>query len=274
MVLSVSDVTAIWNSNAFWSYVLSVKLQKLQWEPRRLVSVVIASVGVLAVVYGSGTPTSKPEETLDASTITASESPGAPLLGNSLTLIASLCYALYQVLYNRYATLRPAISGGTADEQRRLSIASDSELDSLGDVVDPGDLGSKDLGQPPPFGLYANLITSSIGLLTLVVLWIPLPILHTLDIERFELPSDPWLSLCVMGIALSGVTFYMCFMILLGLWGPIVTSVGNLLTIVLILVFDVVFRDAFGTLTTWSLLGSGMIVCAFAVLAHQTLNGT
>ncbi len=45
------------------------------------------------------------------------------------------------------------------------------------------------------------------------------------------------------------------------------------MTIVLILLLDVVFRDAFDTLTTWSLLGSGMIVCAFAVLAYENFNG-
>jgi len=270
---SISDVTCIWNSNAFWSYVLSVKLQKLKWETKRLLSVIIASIGVLAVVYGSGTPSSKPEQSLDMAVENdSSEGPSAPLLGNSMTLVASLGYALYQVLYNMYATLQPPAARETAEGQRRLSVTSESELTASEELE--MELGGKDIGHPPPFGMYANLVTSSIGFITLVVLWIPLPILHVLNIEPFGLPSDPWLLLCVVGIALSGVMFYMCFMILLGLWGPIITSVGNLLTIVLILLLDVVFRDAFDTLTTWSLLGSGMIVCAFAVLAYQNFNGT
>ena len=60
--------------------------------------------------------------------------------------------------------------------------------------------------------------------------------------------------------------------VLLGVWGPIVTSVGNLLTIVLVLMSDSIFGNAVDTLTKWSLLGSGMIVCAFAVLAYDTFH--
>ncbi|KLO17009.1 hypothetical protein SCHPADRAFT_994645 [Schizopora paradoxa] len=273
---SVSDVTAIWNSNAFWAYVLSVKLQKRHWESRRLASVVIASIGVLAVVYGSNSQSSATEDALDLSGTTEHDSsgaPSAPFLGNTLTLVASLGYAFYQVLYNMYAKLQVPATRDASEERSRLSIASESELAASDELSMPMDPDNKDLAQPPPFGLYANLITSSIGLLTLVVLWIPLPILHIFNIESFGLPSNPWLLLCVVGMALSGVIFYMCFMILLGIWGPIITSVGNLLTIVLILVIDVAFRDAFETFTAWSLLGSGMIVCAFAVLAYETFNG-
>lgn len=212
----MSDVTAIWNSNAFWAYVLSVKLHKHHWEPKRLAAVIIASVGVLAVVYGSGTQSSKPEDALDLSTNAdngSSDGPSAPLLGNSLTIVASLGYALYQVLYNMYATLQSPATRDASEERRRLSIASDSELTVSDELAMPMELGGKDLVQPPPFGLYANLITTSIGLLTLLVLWIPLPFLHVLDIEAFALPSDPWLLLCVVGVALSGVMFNMCFMV-------------------------------------------------------------
>ena len=49
-------------------------------------------------------------------------------------------------------------------------------------------------------------------------------------------------------------------------------SVGNLLTIVLVFVSDIVFGGAVHTITAWSLLGSGGIVVAFGVLAYDMLQ--
>lgn len=56
--------------------------------------------------------------------------------------------------------------------------------------------------------------------------------------------------------------------ILLGVWGPIVTSVGSLLTIVLVFLSDAIFGGALDTVTVWSALGSVSIVVAFAMLAY------
>jgi len=101
----------------------------------------------------------------------------------------------------------------------------------------------------------------------LVTLWLPLPILHFYGIEPFELPTDSKTLLTLVAICLSGLIFNSGFMILLGIWGPIVTSVGNLLTIVLTLVSDLIFEAM--ALTVWSLLGAGMIVGAFGVLVYE-----
>jgi hypothetical protein len=60
--------------------------------------------------------------------------------------------------------------------------------------------------------------------------------------------------------------------VLLGVWGPIITSVGNLLTIVLVLFSDVLFGHGAETITAWSLVGSGVIVAAFGVLAYDMFN--
>ncbi|KAG7099193.1 hypothetical protein E1B28_001060 [Marasmius oreades] len=51
--MSVTDVTAIWNTNTFFAYVISVKVIGLEWEARRLAAVVLATLGVIAVVYHS-----------------------------------------------------------------------------------------------------------------------------------------------------------------------------------------------------------------------------
>lgn len=60
--------------------------------------------------------------------------------------------------------------------------------------------------------------------------------------------------------------------ILLGLWGPIVTSVGNLLTIVLVFISDILFGSGIQSVTFWGLLGSAGIVTAFGVLAYDMLK--
>ncbi|KAI5122614.1 hypothetical protein M0805_004825 [Coniferiporia weirii] len=259
---SVSDITAIWNSNAFWAYVISVKLRNLSWEPRRLASVMIASFGVLAVVYGSKNPANAPQ----------AGHPRVPILGNMLTLIASIGYGIYQVAYNMYA-VPPSYSEPEQDGWRRVSISSDGTDEIISTDVEPNGLTlSEEVVYPLPFGLYANALTSAMGLLTLLVLWIPLPILHIMSIEPFKWPGDLLTTLSIGGIALTGVIFYATFMILLGVWGPIVTSVGNLLTIVLVMISDLIFGNAIETLTVWSIVGSGMIISAFAVLAYETFR--
>jgi len=119
----------------------------------------------------------------------------------------------------------------------------------------------------PPFGLHPNLLTSFIGLCTLVVLWIPLPILDYFEVEIFRLPADMTTVFAISGIVFTGVISNAGFMVLLGVWGPIIASVGSLLTIVLVFLSDIMFGS--GYVTIWSLAGSGVIVAAFAVLAYD-----
>lgn len=210
---SVSDVTAIWNTNAFWAYVISVKLQHSTWEPRRLAAVVVACLGVFAVVYG-GKDSKQPS--VDSPEIIIEDThPTAPLFGNLLTLGASVGYGLYQVLYKAHAVP----SGETIEDEsgwRRLSISSQTVEDAFPPSEDIG-LKHDDLEDaiyPPPFGLYANMLTSGMGLLTFLVLWIPLPVMHFLGVEPFYLPANALTTFTVVGIAMSGVMFYMTFMVL------------------------------------------------------------
>ncbi|KJA29108.1 hypothetical protein HYPSUDRAFT_32450 [Hypholoma sublateritium FD-334 SS-4] len=259
---SVSDVTAIWNTNAFFAYILTVKLFGLQWEPRRLFAVVLATIGTVAVVYGSSTaPT--PDQSGDkgdsSTTTDIGFKPTAPLLGNLLTLVASFGYGLYQVLYKIYAALP---SDPEAAELLYEQIPEDDE------ALDPA-AADADMVYPPPFGFHPNLLTSMLGFSTLVLLWIPIPFLHWSGAELFKLPPNFATFISIVGIALSGVVFNAGFMVLLGLWGPIIVSVGNLLTIVLVLISDVIFGGGTDVLTIWSLLGSGVIVLAFTVLAYD-----
>ncbi|EGO03048.1 hypothetical protein SERLA73DRAFT_176566 [Serpula lacrymans var. lacrymans S7.3] len=260
----VTDVTAIWNANAFFAYLLSVKLLNLKWDVRRLGAVFLATLGVLAVVYGGSTSSTHDSVAEEASVQSPSQQPSSPFIGDMLTLVASFAYGLYQVLYKKFAALPsdPELASDTSFYE----YLSDSESSLVEEGDEPVISADDEIAYPPPFGLHPNLLTGTIGLFTLLTLWIPIPLLHYYDIEKFALPANLRTTGVIAGIASSGVVFNSGFMILLGVWGPIVTSVGNLLTIVLILLSDVIF--GFAAITPWSLAGAGTIVAAFAVLVY------
>ncbi|KAI0932160.1 hypothetical protein AcW2_000859 [Taiwanofungus camphoratus] len=265
----ITDVTALWNTNAFFAYVFMLILLKTRWDSLRSAAVVLATLGATAVVYG-GTTTS---ETTKSTNKFGSHS---PLIGDLLTLVASIVYGLYQVLYKIYAALPfdPDVLE-TEVPSSTLYTRIPTSHDDLTEVEEqPLDVSSDGgLVYPPPFGLYPNLLTSAIGVCTLLFLWIPIPFLHFFDITQFELPKSALEVVVIAGISLTGGIFNAGFMILLGVWGPIVTSVGSLLTIVLVFISDMIFGRAADSITVWSLLGSGSIIVAFAILAYDMLKG-
>ena len=59
--------------------------------------------------------------------------------------------------------------------------------------------------------------------------------------------------------------------ILLGVWGPIITSIGNLLNTVMVFASDVVFGSGIEVVTFWNFMGSVAIVAAFGVLAEDLI---
>ncbi|KAG1833766.1 hypothetical protein EV424DRAFT_1364018 [Suillus variegatus] len=257
----VTDVTAIWNANAFFAYVFSVKLLNLKWSLIRMCAVCLATVGVLTIVYGDSTPSSTTAPVVRRTTVAQTS---APLFGDILTLVASVIYGLYQVLYKKYAALPSDLEPAAEPTQYShipASAAGDEEIVSL------PLLASNQVTHALPFGLHPNFLTASMGLCTLFVLWVPLTALHYYGIEEFALPSNMVTFVAIAGICITGVIFNASFMILLGVWGPIVTSVGSLLTIVLTLISDLMLGSV--GLTAWGLLGAGMIVGAFAVLAYD-----
>ncbi|KIO08304.1 hypothetical protein M404DRAFT_134204 [Pisolithus tinctorius Marx 270] len=256
---SVTDVTAIWNANAFFTYVFSVKLLGLKWGTFRLLAVCLATLGVITIVYG-GTAASSPGP---ASAVTSAVHQPAPFVGDMLTLVASLLYALYQVIYKKYIAL-PTDSDLTSEPANCQGLYSAGDVDN---EIQSCPLLKDEIVYPPPFGLHANLITASMGMCTLLVLWIPIPILHYYGLEEFRLPTRADILMAIAGIAASGVIFNAGFMILLGIWGPIVTSVGSLMTIVLTLFSDMFFGTV--ALTFGGLVGTGVIVGAFAMLVFD-----
>jgi drug/metabolite transporter (DMT)-like permease len=207
----LSDITAIWNTNAFFAYIITVRLFKLNWELRKLLAVLIATCGVMAVVYGDAKQSKPQPADYYKASANASEDlqPKAPLVGDLLTLCASVGYGLYQVLYKRHAAL-------PLDQEFELGNAYVALPDSDGlpaSELSEGDKTVGDLTYPPPFGLHPNLLACGIGLTTFFSFWILLPLLHYSGYERFRLPDNLTVILAIAGITASGLVFNVGLMV-------------------------------------------------------------
>ncbi|PTU23118.1 hypothetical protein P175DRAFT_0433467 [Aspergillus ochraceoroseus IBT 24754] len=152
------------------------------------------------------------------------------LLGNIIIGVGSILYGLYEVLYKRFACPPEGTSAGRSM-------------------------------------IFANTFGSLIGTFTLLVLWIPLPVLHYLGWETFRWPTGEAAWLLAVSVLASAV-FCGSFLILISLTSPVLSSVAALLTI-----FLVAFIDWFRTgqpLSAASIIGGILIILAFFLLSWST----
>jgi drug/metabolite transporter (DMT)-like permease len=159
--------------------------------------------------------------------------PGEPknrLLGNLVIGVGSILYGFYEVLYKK--------------------------------------LGCPPEGTSPGRGMiFANTMGSLIGSFTLLVLWIPLPILHVLGLEKFEFPRGEAAWMLIIS-TLSNAVFSGSFLVLISLTSPVLSSVAALLTIFLVAIVDWLWRGK--TLTPATIGGGMLIVIAFVLLSWST----
>ena len=210
-------MTALWNTNAFWAYIVTVKLFKLHWEPRRLSAVVLATAGAIAVVYGGSTIPETPDEPKAGSGHVkgiTSYRPATALVGDVLTLVAAIMYGIYQVMYKMYATL----PGDPEAELDGVDAPSPSVYEPI-----PGDIQERiqaaalsteeEVLYPPPFALFPNLLTSAIGVCTFLFLWVPMPFFQLFGLTTYHFPANMQTTCAILGIALSGLVFNAGFMV-------------------------------------------------------------
>ena len=116
--------------------------------------------------------------------------PGGPtrLFGNIIIAGGAVLYGLYEVLYKKYGC--PLHSRSPAHSMQ-----------------------------------FSNLMTSLIGLSTLLVIWIPLPILHFVGWEIIEIPSGKTLAVLLASM-FSNVMFTASFLTMVSLTSPVLSSVG------------------------------------------------
>ncbi|KAL1956368.1 hypothetical protein VTO42DRAFT_7351 [Malbranchea cinnamomea] len=151
-------------------------------------------------------------------------------LGNLIIGAGSVLYGLYEVLYKR--------------------LACPPEGTSAGRGV-----------------IFANFVASLIGLFTVLVLWVPLPVLHWAGFERFEWPQGEaaWLLLIS---TLSNAVFSGSFLVLISLTSPVLSSVAALLTIFIVALVDWKFNNK--QLSGASITGGILIIVAFLLLSWST----
>ncbi|PGH00016.1 hypothetical protein AJ80_09253 [Polytolypa hystricis UAMH7299] len=151
-------------------------------------------------------------------------------LGNLIIGVGSILYGLYEVLYKRYACPPEGASPGRG-------------------VV------------------FANTFASLIGAFTLLVLWIPIPILHILGLEPFEWPQGKAGNVLLVSV-FANATFSGSFLVLISLTSPVLSSVAALLTIFLVALVD--WKLTGKPLTSASIMGGILIIIAFLLLSWST----
>ncbi|KAK4138988.1 hypothetical protein BT67DRAFT_368753 [Trichocladium antarcticum] len=156
--------------------------------------------------------------------------PGRRLMGNLIIGAGSVLYGLYEVLYKRFA----CPPDGT-DAARGV--------------------------------IFANTFGSLIGAFTLLVLWIPLPILHVLGWETFEMPTGQTAWLLFLSV-LMNMMFSGSFLVLISLTSPVLSSVAALLTIFIVAIVDWFLTGT--PLSAAAVFGGLLIIVAFAMLSWST----
>ncbi|KAI1371123.1 hypothetical protein F4677DRAFT_318576 [Hypoxylon crocopeplum] len=155
---------------------------------------------------------------------------GTRFLGNMIIGAGSVLYGLYEVMYKRWAC--------------------------------PPEGTSATRGM-----IFANAFGSCIGTFTLLVLWIPLPILHILGWETFELPTGETALYLFMSVIMNA-TFAGSFLVMISLTSPVLSSVAALLTIFIVAVADWLITGQ--SMSAAAIGGGCMIVVAFLMLSWST----
>jgi drug/metabolite transporter (DMT)-like permease len=234
---TASDLTAIYNCSAFFAYAFAVPMLREKLRLSKVTAVTIAIVGVMIMAYGGKGTTPKHGSKSGGGAGGPSHKPDHEVeyrfLGNIIIGIGSVLYGFYEVLYKRVAC--------------------------------PPD------NCPPEHGmLFANTFGSLIGSFTLLVLWIPIPILHVLGWETFELPTGGTAWMLAISV-LANATFSGCFLVLISLTSPVLSSVAAMLTIFIVALCDEFLPPPlYHPITTAAMVGGLLIMFAFFLLSWAT----
>ena len=110
------------------------------------------------------------------------------LLGNLIIAIGAVFYGMYEVLYKKYACPASEVSPYTSLQ-------------------------------------FSNIMASMIGGCTLLLVWIPIPLLHVFGLERLEWPTAEGFLVLLLSI-ICNVAFTASFLSMVSLTSPVLSSVG------------------------------------------------
>jgi len=100
---TASDLTAIYNCGAFFAYAFSIPILKEKPRLDKVVSVIVAIIGVFIVAYGDGNTDPNTPENIDRP---------YRIWGNIIIGIGSVLYGLYEVMYKKLACPPDGTSSG------------------------------------------------------------------------------------------------------------------------------------------------------------------
>lgn len=264
---TASDLTAIYNCSAFFAYAFSIPLLHERLCLSKVLAVAIAIAGVLVVAYGDAASAKHGSKSGGGA-----GGPAAPddaeaknrALGNVVIGVGSVLYGFYEVLYKKVACPPEGCSPGRGM-------------------------------------IFANTFGSCIGAFTLCVLWIPLPVLHWLGWETFELPRGEQAWMMAVNVLANAsesfpsppafpskppsphpirarrltrtppAAFSGSFLVLISLTSPVLSSVAALLTIFIVALLDQVLPPPLHSpLSGAAIAGGCLIIAAFLLLSWAT----
>lgn len=291
----LTSVTAIYNTNTFFVILICLISRFETISIKKIISVLISLFGVLIITFSNPISNTNTHAIIDQHNIhddhhSSSQSTSVPtthrLLGTTLAFVGSLTYAGYEVWYKKVISLpdsailkqsltslsskttisnSPQVERHSRDQEESTGLLSLSESQAERSKHELDLVNRLLTVTPHDILLHANSITSAIGFFTLTLLWIPIPFLHFSKLEPFELPPDTKVTFLILGMISMGVIFNAGFMVLLGLWGPVVASVGNLCTLVLVAISDLILIPNYHLSFSVS-IGCILISTAFIVL--------
>lgn len=157
-------------------------------------------------------------------------STGTRALGNLIIAVGAVLYGLYEVLYKKYGC-------------------------------------PPDHYDPHRSIVFANAVATGLGIFTVTVMWIPIPILHILGWETFEIPPKSAVLALLASIAANFV-YSSCLLAMISLTSPVLSSVACLLSIFVVAIVDTHITGE--PLTAAALIGGLLISIGFALLSYAT----
>ncbi|ORY73694.1 hypothetical protein BCR37DRAFT_384740 [Protomyces lactucae-debilis] len=217
---TASDLSAIYNSSAFFAYAFSIPLLKERVRLDKLIAVGLSVLGVLVIAYGDSDPS---DDTANSSRRT---------LGNLIISIGAVLYGLYEVLYKK--------------------------LGCPPDQYEPG----KSI-------IFANAMATALGLFTLTIMWIPIPLLHIIGWERFEAPPAAAVWALIASVAANFI-YSSCLLAMISLTSPVLASVASLLSIFMVAIVDTFITGK--PLSLAAIAGGVLIGVAFGILCWASYS--
>ncbi|KAI8870874.1 hypothetical protein GQ42DRAFT_162399 [Ramicandelaber brevisporus] len=238
---TMAKVTALYNCACFFAYIFSIWLLKERIQTLKVAAVIISIAGVVLMMLintgssNDGKNNDKPSAA--ENTFAEGNDKHTELVGDIFSVVCSVLIGLYQVVYKRFILPHP---------QPELH------------------------GSPRTIPLaFVNLLTTLVGVATIFVCWIPLPILHWTGVETIELPTLSAARLIALNSVL-GVAYNASYMIMVAVTSPVFASIGIMVTSPTMAILDVIIT---GKMMAWNqAVGAVLTLFAFGLLTYAQIR--